>query len=209
MLHSTAPGSDGARGRTESPAMPEKISDLMTAAEQGTEGAKDALFAELYSELNRMARRQLGRRPGEAVTVGTTTLLHEAYLDIAGREGPSFPDRHRFMAYAARVMRTIIIDHARHRRAVKRGGQFEITTLDTAAAADAVDDREVTEIGGALDALAGLDPALAEVVDLKFFCGFSFAEIAAMRGTSERTVQRHWEKARLYLYRTIRPDGLR
>jgi RNA polymerase sigma factor (TIGR02999 family) len=106
-------------------------------------------------------------------------------------------------------MRTIIIDHARRRRAVKRGGEFEITTLDTTAAADAVNDSELSEIGVALDALAGFDPALAEIVDLKFFCGFSFAEIAAMRGTSERTVQRHWEKARLYLYRTIRPDSLR
>jgi RNA polymerase sigma factor (TIGR02999 family) len=189
--------------------MPETIADLITAVEQGRAGANDALFVELYAELNRMAKRELGRRSGGAVTVGTTTLLHEAYLDIAGREGPSFPDRHRFMAYAARVMRTIIIDHARRRRAVKRGGEFEITTLDTTAAADAVNDSELSEIGVALDALAGFDPALAEIVDLKFFCGFSFAEIAAMRGTSERTVQRHWEKARLYLYRTIRPDSLR
>ena len=199
----------GATSHKTPQTMPERISDLISAAEQGRAGANDALFAELYSELNRMARRELGRRSGGAVTVGTTTLLHEAYLDIAGREGPSFPDRYRFMAYAARVMRTIVIDHARRRRAVKRGGKFEITTLDTTAAADAVDDRELTEIGSALEALARADAALAEVVDLKFFCGFSFAEIAAMRGTSERTVQRHWEKARLFLYRTIRPDSFR
>lgn len=180
---------------------------MVAAAEQGGAAANDALFAALYAELHRMARRELNR-PGSAITVGATTLLHETYVDIATREGPTFPDRARFMAYAARVMRGIIIDHARRRRAVKRGGEFEITALDTAHVEGVVDERALSDIGQALDALAASDPGLAEVVDLKFFCGFSFAEIAAMRGTSERTVQRHWEKARLYLYRTIRTDHL-
>jgi RNA polymerase sigma factor (TIGR02999 family) len=133
-----------------------------------------------------------------------TTLLHEAYLDIQARSGPAFADRGRFMGYAARVMRGLIIDHARSRRAQKRGGQFEITSVGTEVAENVASARELTEISEALDALAQDDPALAELVDLKFFCGFSFAEIAAMRGTSERTVQRHWEKARIYLHRAIR-----
>jgi RNA polymerase sigma factor (TIGR02999 family) len=185
---------------------PETLGDLLVAAERDA-AANNALFAALYSELHRLARRELAR-PGGAVTIGVTTLLHEAYLQISAREGASFPDRARFMAYAARVMRGLVIDHARRRRAMKRGGEFEITALDTDAVEGVADAEELTEISHALDALAQSDAGLAEVVDLKFFCGFSFAEIASMRGTSERTIQRHWEKARIYLFRTIRSDVL-
>ena len=180
--------------------------NLFAAAEQDPT-ANEALFAALYSELHRMARRELAR-PGSAATLGVTTLLHEAYLEIAAREGTSFPDRARFMAYAARVMRGLVIDHIRQRRALKRGSEFEITALDTDAVEGAANGAELSEISQALDALAQTDAALAEVVDLKFFCGFSFGEIAAMRGISERTVQRHWEKARIYLHRTVRSDAL-
>ena len=139
------------------------------------------------------------------MSLSVTTLLHEAYLDMAARDS-RFPDRARFMGYAARVMRGLIIDHARQRRAQKRGGKFEITTLETTVAADLADDVELTRVSEALDKLANVDAELAEVVDLKFFCGFSFAEIAAMRKLSERTVQRKWEKARIYLHRELRTD---
>ena len=125
---------------------------------------------------------------------------------MAARGDPSFPDRPRFMGYAARVMRRLIIDHARERKAQKRGGLFEITSLDTNAMENSVDHRELEEIGEALDELGKVEPALAEIVDLKFFCGLSFGEIAAMRDVSERTVQRNWERARLYLHRRIRAD---
>jgi RNA polymerase sigma factor (TIGR02999 family) len=138
------------------------------------------------------------------MSLGVTTLLHEAYLDISERSGPSFPDRARFMGYAARVMRGLIIDQVRSRRAQKRGGQFEITSAAPGVLENIPDERELTEISDALEELAKTDPSLAEIVDLKFFCGFSFAEIGAMRGTSERTVQRKWENARIYLYRSIR-----
>jgi RNA polymerase sigma factor (TIGR02999 family) len=181
------------------------ISWLIGAAERGDGTATEALFAALYSELHRMARGELARRGGPA-SLSATTLLHEAYLAMAARDGPSFPDRARFMGYAARVMRGLIIDHARERHAQKRGGLFEITSLDTDAMENAVDHRELSEIGNALDELGNAEPALAEIVDLKFFCGFSFSEIAAMRDVSERTVQRNWEKARIYLHRKIRAD---
>jgi RNA polymerase sigma factor (TIGR02999 family) len=100
-------------------------------------------------------------------------------------------------------MRGLIIDNARNRRAQKRGGQFEITALDTDVAEQVPDAKMLTCLSDALDDLASVDAALAEIVDLKFFCGFSFGEIAAMRGVSERTVQRDWEKARIYLYRIV------
>jgi RNA polymerase sigma factor (TIGR02999 family) len=177
---------------------------LMQAAEHGGKPASDALFAALYSELRRLARRQLAWH-GAPVSLSATTLLHKAYIEIAGSDGTSFPDRNRFMGYAARVMRGLIIDHARNRQAQKRGGQFEITSLGTEIE-NAVDDRKLARISEALDELAKAEPSLAEVVDLKFFCGFSFAEIAAMRNVCERTVQRQWEKARIYLHRSIHAD---
>ncbi len=181
------------------------ISSLIVAAERGDKPAAEALFAALYAELHRLAKRELARH-GLPMSLSATTLLHEAYLDMASRNGPSFPDRARFMGYAARVMRGLIIDHARERHAQKRGGLFELTSLDTEAMENAVDHRELVRISETLDELGNVEPDLAEIVDLKFFCGFSFAEIAAMRGVSERTVQRNWEKARIYLHRKIRAD---
>lgn len=127
-------------------------------------------------------------------------------MDMSERDGTTFPDRARFMGYAARVMRGLIIEHARNRRALKRGGAFEITSLRTDAEAAAVDPPALSRLSDALDELAALDTALAHIVDLKFFCGFSFAEIAAMQGVSVRTVQRNWEKARIYLHQALRAD---
>jgi RNA polymerase sigma factor (TIGR02999 family) len=177
---------------------------LIEAAERGDRSAADALFSALYSELHRISKRELARHGG-MVSLGVTTLLHQAYIEIAAKDGSSFPDISRFMAYASRVMRGLIIDHARNRCAQKRGGQFHITSTG-AASEHATDDRELTRIGEALDELAKIDASLAEVVDMKFFCGFTFAEIAAMKDVSERTVQRQWEKARIYLHRKISTD---
>lgn len=154
-----------------------------------------------------MARRELARR-GAGVTLGATTLLHEAYLDMSGRDKAAFPDRAHFMAYASRVMRGLIIDYARSRHAQKRGGLFEITSISADVVAAVPDSRELENISEALDELASVDAGLAQVVDLKFFCGFTFAEIAAMRQVSERTVQRDWEKARIYLHRALKDTTL-
>jgi len=179
------------------------IASLADATERGDRSAADALFAALYSELHGLARRELARQ-GVPLGLSATTLLHQAYLDMAQREGPAFPDRARFMGYAARVMRGLIIDHARNRQAQKRGGLFEITSLTTDVLENPVDYLELERIGEALDQLGKAEPSLAEIVDLKFFCGFSFSEIAAMRAVSERTVQRNWEKARIYLHSNLR-----
>lgn len=165
-------------------------------------GVADTLFDALYAELHRLARRALAGQ-GRAVGLGVTTLLHEAYLTMASRQSAMFSDRARFLAYAARVMRGLIIDEARGRHAEKRGGLVHITSLVTDKIEGVAGTRELDRIGDALDELAEVDASLAEIVDLKFFCGFSFTEIAAMRGVSERTVQRQWEKARLYLHRAL------
>ncbi len=168
--------------------------------------AVESLFATLYTELRRLARRQLDNHLG--VSLGASSLLHEAYLDMSQREGAAFPDRAHFMAYAARVMRSLIIDHARARRTHKRGGALEISGLELDALEPAGADFDLERLGAGLDELATLEPALAQVVDLKYFCGFSFAEIAALQGVTERTVQRHWAKARIYLHRTLRDSSL-
>jgi RNA polymerase sigma factor (TIGR02999 family) len=181
------------------------ITSFINTTESCHNASSDVLFGALYSELHRLARRELARQWGPA-SLSVTTLLHEAYLNMSARDGGSFPDQARFMGYAARVMRGLIIDHARSSHAIKRGGGFEITSLDTEGVENPVDAKELSSISDALDQLARVEPELAELVDLKFFCGFSFAEIAALQKLSERTVQRRWEKARIYLHRSIRAD---
>ncbi len=180
------------------------LATLVQAVEHGDTAAAGVLFASLYAELHRVAQRQLSRQAGP-LTLHTTTLLHEAYLEMADKDAAAFPDRLRFLSYAARVMRGLIVDYARNRQALKRGGGFAITSLE-GDAPDGAGGEELAGLSAALDTLAEVEPDLAHVVDLKFFCGFSFEEIAAMHGVSERTVQRQWAKARIYLHRALRPD---
>jgi len=177
--------------------------ELFQASQSGDRAARDQLFAAFYEDLRSIARRELNRSAGAAVSA--TTLVHEFYSGLADREGLRFPDRARFLAYASRAMRGFIIDAARDRHALKRGGAFHITHLDTGHADAAVSDHaDLQRVSDALDDLEKIDAKLAEVVDLKYFCGFSFAEIAAMHGLSERTVQRNWEKARLWLFDSLK-----
>ena len=180
------------------------LSALIAAAERGDRSAADALFDALYKELHRMAKRELVRQ-GLPISLSATTLLHQAYIEIASKDRNPFVDEGAFMGYAARVMRGLIIDYARRRFAQKRGGQFRITSLADEIT-DVVDHRQLSDISEALDQLAATEPSLAQVVDLKFFCGFNFSDIAAMKGISERTVQRQWEKARIYLRQSMQAD---
>jgi len=181
-----------------------RLVELTARSEAGDAVAKDALFTALYAELHRLAEIQIYRNGGN-LTLGATTLLHEAYLDIARRETLAFPDRGRFLAYAARAMRALIIDYIRSRGARKRGGDLTFTTLpgELNSSDSSVDYDRLSQ---ALDELSHLEPSLAELVDLKFFCGFSFAEIAEIRHVSERTVQRDWAKARAVLFQAM-TDG--
>jgi len=172
-------------------------------ASAGNADGRAELFTALYTQLHQIARSAL-RHSGPQLTVSPTTLLHEAYLKISARDAVQFPDRARFMAYASRSMRRLVIDFVRERRALKRGAAFEITSMPTETPNPVIDELELERLSEALDELVNIDAALAELVDLKFFCGFSFAEIAAMRGVSERTVQRDWNKARLYLHNVLR-----
>src|SRR6202453_1692700 len=163
-----------------------------------TESTKNRLlFASLYSELRRLAERQLRR--SDAGFISPTTLLHEAYLGMSDRDA-HFPDRDRFMGYAARVMRGLIIDLVRERRALKRGAAFHITQLPTEIGAPDGDEAALPRISDALVELATHDARLAEVVDLKYFCGYTFEDIAAQRGTSKKPGQRDGENAGVFLF---------
>ena len=168
------------------------------------EQAPGALFASLYAELRGIAQREL-RRSGGGLALSASTLLHEAWFKVQQRADATFPDRNHFLAYAARVMRNLVIDYARQKQAQKRGGAFEITTLPTQIPEQVADVAELERLGGAIDSLESLDSRLAELVNLKFFCGMTFAEVAALREVSERTVQRDWDKARVLLQRAL--DG--
>ena len=182
----------------------EELDVLIRRADQSDHEAIDQLFSMLYHELHRLAEANL-RHAGSALTLGTTTLLHETYLNIAGRKDIAFAERARFLAYASRAMRGLVIDYARRRRAKKRGSQFEITlgSEEPPSGQQLQDATELERLGEALDELGQLEPALAELVDLHFFCGFSFAEVAALRQVSERTVGRDWRKARLLLHQAL------
>ena len=172
------------------------------ALEEGSQGqspiSKEDLFASLYQDLKRIARREL-RRHGAPLTLGPNTLLHEVYLDMQPRQGIAFTERAAFISYASRAMRGLIIDYARQRQALKRGAGFEITSLPTELACPQTDATQLQRLGDAVDQLAQSSPRLAQVVDLKYFSGFSFVEIAAMWDVSARTVERDWEKARRFL----------
>jgi RNA polymerase sigma factor (TIGR02999 family) len=178
------------------------LAALVTRADGGDAAAKDALFTALYDELHRLAQVHI-HRGGSDVTLGATTLLHQAYLDIAQRSAVAFPDRNRFLGYASRAMRALVIDYVRHRGAQKRGGELTFTTLADQQPTPDSAGVSLERLDAALAELGGVDAALAELVDLKFFCGFSFAEIAAMRDVSERSVQRDWAKARALLHQML------
>src|SRR6202453_5314416 len=176
-------------------------SELVMSSEKHPDAAESVThsrqFASLYGELRQLAERQLRRNAGAPVS--PTTLLHEAYLGMRGRDAV-FPDRERFIGYAARVMRGLIIDLVRERRALKRGAAFHITQLPTEIGAPDGDEAALTRLSDALDELATHDARLAEVVDLKYFCGYTFEDIAAQRGTSKKPGQRDGENAGVFLF---------
>ncbi len=180
------------------------IGELIRSADTGNPAAAAKLFAAMYDELHRIAAREL-RRSGSDLTLGTTTLLHEAYLSLSSAEGARFENRAHFLSYAARAMRALTIDYYRRRSATKRGGEFHLTALPDDGSGDPAlpTTERVEEIGQALETLGQVHPSLANLVDLHFFCGFALVEIAQLRGVSERTVQRDWRKARLLLHRLL------
>ena len=181
-----------------------EITTLLQAANAGDGQAADRVVSLLYGELHRLARSRL-RRSGELTLLDTTALVHESYLRIQQAGKPDFADRRHFLAYAAKAMRTIVIDIARARQADRRGGDAQHVTLDTAISDSvAVQDDEVLRVHEALDELASIDERLGKVVEMRYFGGLSEPEIAECLGVTERTVQRDWQKARVFLSMALR-----
>ena len=182
-----------------------ELTELLSAARSGDRRAADEAFRVLYDELRRLARAKL-RQHQPMTLLDTTSLVHESYLRFMGAaEGPPLADRHHFFAYAARVMRSVIVDLARARLADRRGGGAEHVAIDTEQVdrLAAAPEDEVVRVHEALEVLAQADEALARVVEMRYFGGLSEVEIAELTGSSERTVRRQWEKARLLLSVTL------
>lgn len=162
----------------------------------------DELFDATYRELRQLARARL-RGGGRNTLLDTTALVHESYLRLSrSGEVPRFPDRPRFLVYASRVMRSIIIDMVRQRRSDKRGGDAPHLTLTgdvVEAAGLPAADEHILRVHEALDALAKVDERMAKVVEMRWFGGLTEVEIAAALGLTDRTVRRDWEQARLFL----------
>ena len=166
------------------------------------EGSPEALYATVYAELKRLARRHLRGRPG--ATLSTTDLVHEAYLKLAS-PSRDWENRAHFFGAASQAMRDILVDYARRRRAAKRGGGAEVTTLTTGDAAFEVQLDDLLALDEALDRLKTLSERLHQVVELRFYAGLSAEEISEVLAVSARTVERDWAKAKLYLSREMGP----
>jgi RNA polymerase sigma factor (TIGR02999 family) len=176
---------------------PGEVTQLLQAARGGERAALERLVPLVYEDLRRLARSQLGREHGER-TLNATALVHEAYLKL-GRSALAAEDRAHFLAIAARAMRQVLVDHARERKAAKRGGGgWERTTLTDGAWVGTFEPDEMLALERALEAL---DPRQRQVVEFRFFGGMEDQEIATVLGVSERTVHRDWVKARAWLYR--------
>lgn len=172
------------------------ITQLLDAAREGDRGALDRVLSTLYSELHQMARRQLAGQHGQ--TLDATALVHEAYLKLGGAQLAA-QDRNHLLALSARAMRQVLVDDARARKADKRGGGQDALTLGAAAAAGEAAAIEVLKLDELLESLHRLDARAAQIVELRYFGGYTEAEVAALLGISESTLRRDWRRARAFL----------
>lgn len=178
---------------------PREVTRLLAAWGQGDALALEKLTRLVYEELRRLAHRYMGQQR-EGHTLQTTALVNEAYLRLAGQEEPCFENRTHFLAVAATAMRQILVDHARTALRQKRGAGAQRVELDEAALVSTEPTRELVDLSDALEKLAALDARKARVVELKYFGGLKFEEIAEVMKVSEVTVRRDWTFSRAWLY---------
>ena len=186
----------------ETPTPPADVTFLLRAWRAGDDGAGDRLVEVLYNELHEMARRRLARERAGG-TLQTTALVHEAYLRLVDQRHVNWRDRGHFLALAATMMRRVLVDRARARRAGKRGSGDPPITLTDVAAAGLDPAVEVLDVDRALERLANAYPRPARVVELRFFGGLELEEIGAVVGVTERTIKRDWAFARAWLAREL------
>jgi RNA polymerase sigma factor (TIGR02999 family) len=176
----------------------EQVRQLLAGVRQGNASDWDRLFELVYRDLRRIARSHLRGRP--TGTLGTTAIVNEAYLRLAGPNAGPWQDRAHFLAVASRAMRQILVDHARRKLAHRRGGGVGAVELEEHHAVDVPNVQELVELDEALTRLAALDERLARVVELRFFGDLSVEETAEVLGVTDRTVRRDWRKARSFLH---------
>lgn len=183
----------------------EDITGILSAWGKGDARAIDRLFPLVYGELRALARRRAGRGRGE--TLRTTALVHEAYLRLVDQNRATFENRRHFFAVAAKVMRRLVVDHARDRSAHKRGGGVSPVTLDDEAIAAPGAPVDLLALDQALGRLEGLEPRLGRLVELRYFAGLTLAETAEALEISPATVKRDWFKARAFLLQEMGGGG--
>jgi RNA polymerase sigma factor (TIGR02999 family) len=180
----------------------ERVRQLLAGVRNGSQEDREALLRIVYDDLRRIARRHLrGRQTG---TLGTTALVNEAYLRLAGRGGGAWQDRAHFLAVASVAMRHVLVDNARRKQAQRRGGGVAPVQLEDHHGGEQPRVEELLELDQALTRLAALDEHLARVVELRFFGDLSMEEVAEVLGVSDRTVRRDWRKARSFLHDQLR-----
>ncbi len=176
-----------------------EIAQLLDAARQGEQAAVARLCEFLYQDLRQMARARL-RAHQPLTLLDTTALVHESFLRLVKTGRVEVGDRSHFLGYAARVMRSVIVDFVRRKQAERRGGdQFHVTLNTAIAGSVANTEEDVLRISEALDELAQVDARAVQVVEMRYFAGMTEQEIAEALGVTERTVRRDWEKAKLLL----------
>jgi RNA polymerase sigma factor (TIGR02999 family) len=182
------------------------VTRILDAIQQGDPKAAQELLPLVYDELRHLARSRMAQQP-PGQTLQATALVHEAWLRLAGSETQRWQGRAHFFAAAAEAMRHILVDRARRKRRAKHGGGQQLADVNDLEIAADTDDEKLLQVHEALEKLALEDPVRAEVVKLHFFVGLTHAETAEVLRLSEKTVRRHWNLARVWLYRAIRENS--
>jgi RNA polymerase sigma factor (TIGR02999 family) len=183
-----------------------EVTELLLSWRQGDGAALDRLVPLVHAELRRVARSHI-RREGPGHTLQATALVHEVYLRLVGIDHLTLNDRTHFFAVAARLMRQILVDHARRKRADKRGGGVTMMSLDEVSPVSRTSIVDVLALDQALDALSSRDARQCRVVELRFFAGLSIDEAAEALGVSAATVEREWAMAKAWLYQRLSTVG--
>lgn len=186
---------------------PPNVTELLRNWSDGDKQAQEKLFQIVYEELHRQAARYL-RHEHPGLSLQTTDLIHEAYLRLIDQQHVEWQNRLHFFAMSARVMRHILVDHARSRQAAKRGGRIIRLPLDEAMVVSPGQNLDFLALDEALNRLAKIDPQQSQVVELRFFSGINVEDTAKLMGVSERTVKRDWNVAKAWLRRELSRGGL-
>lgn len=184
-----------------------QVTVLLARWNQGEAAAREALVPLVYEELRRVARKCLAAQHGDH-TLQSTALVHEAYLRLVGRESVHWQNRVHFFAVAARLMRGILVDHARKHTAAKRGGDAVTLVLDEAVTLPKKKELNLISLDDALTNLADLDPRQSQIVELRFFAGLSIEDVALALEISPSTVKREWATARLWLHNEMNKSSV-